>query len=577
MSAVKGSPFFPRVEGSQNVSTVQSLDRSLADLKQASGRWRQASLTELVATVEDIRSELIPIADQWIQETLRAKGIPPDSFGELEEWALLSAVFRILRVLSRSLKDIGEHGRPMLPGPISRQLDGQAMVPIFPQNLMDRIVYQGIRGEIHMLPGVGASEVIAQQAKSYRSEEQEGKVVLVLGAGNLALLIFGDILTKLFVERKVVVLKLNPVNDYIGPLLERALDSLIKSGYLRIVYGGGDIGAYLCNHPDVDEIHMTGSDKTYEEIVFGSGEDGVRRKAEGKTRLAKPITGELGTVSPVIVVPGEWDPKDLTLQSERIASWLGYNAGCNCITPRVIVQHKEWPQREAFLDSMRGALESLPTRAAYYPGARNRYEEFLAHHPSAETFGSAVESHLPWLFIPDLDPTHTDEICFQRESFTSQIAETALSANGTVDSLEAAVSFVNERLWGNLLVTFIVDPASMQDRRVRSALHSAVADVKYGVVCVNMYAGLGYAFGTCAAGAYPGNTNRDIQSGVGHTTNFLMLEGVEKSVYWAPFRSLREPLNFTTRKMSFGRRLAEFEMSPNLWNLSRLGIELLLS
>ena len=37
------------------------------------------------------------------------------------------------------------------------------------------------------------------------------------------------------VEDQVVVLKMNPVNDYLGPLLERAFEPLIRDGFLGIV------------------------------------------------------------------------------------------------------------------------------------------------------------------------------------------------------------------------------------------------------------------------------------------------------------------------------------------------------
>ncbi len=50
--------------------------------------------------------------------------------------------------------------------------------------------------------------------------------------------------------------------------MEVAFRALIDAGYLRIVYGGAEEGAYLCNHPGVDEIHITGSDKTFDAIVW---------------------------------------------------------------------------------------------------------------------------------------------------------------------------------------------------------------------------------------------------------------------------------------------------------------------
>lgn len=45
----------------------------------------------------------------------------------------------------------------------------------------------------------------------------------------------------------------------------------MDEGYLSFVYGGGDEGKYLCNNPAVDSIHLTGSEATYNAIVWGPG------------------------------------------------------------------------------------------------------------------------------------------------------------------------------------------------------------------------------------------------------------------------------------------------------------------
>ena len=45
---------------------------------------------------------------------------------------------------------------------------------------------------------------------------------LVLGAGNQASVIAGDILFKLIHEDEVVIVKTNPVNEYVGKYLEYA-------------------------------------------------------------------------------------------------------------------------------------------------------------------------------------------------------------------------------------------------------------------------------------------------------------------------------------------------------------------
>ena len=95
-------------------------------------------------------------------------------------------------------------------------------------------------------------------------------------------------------------------------------------------------------HENVDEIHLTGSKKTFDDIVFGSGLEGLKNKKSREPILTKPLTAELGNVTPAIVIPGPWSYEEIQIQAIRIASWLVANAGFNCLTPRVIIQHKDW-------------------------------------------------------------------------------------------------------------------------------------------------------------------------------------------------------------------------------------------
>ncbi len=60
---------------------------------------------------------------------------------------------------------------------------------------------------------------------------------------------------------------------------------LVDGGYLRFAYGGAETGKYLTNHPNIDEIHITGSDKTFDAIVFGEGAEGAQRKLRDEAML----------------------------------------------------------------------------------------------------------------------------------------------------------------------------------------------------------------------------------------------------------------------------------------------------
>ncbi|MGA9679954.1 MAG: aldehyde dehydrogenase family protein, partial [Mycobacterium sp.] len=106
---------------------------------------------------------------------------------------------------------------------------------------------------------------------------------------------------------------------------------------LRFLYGGADAGAYLAHHRKVDAIHMTGSAATYDAIVWGTDDRAAARRADNTPLLDKPISAELGGVSPFIVVPGDWTDADVRFQAEHIATTKLTNCGHNCNATQVLV------------------------------------------------------------------------------------------------------------------------------------------------------------------------------------------------------------------------------------------------
>ena len=559
----------------EHVQTILStehveLDTLLVTLQKSSHAWTQLPLAERRALLEEVRAVMLNVANRWVEAELSAKGLQVGSFGEAEEWTLLATIFRAIRTIQRSLTEIEGSGRPSLSAQPRYSANGQIIVPVFPSTISDRLLFPKVTGEVWMEPGVTLKSLRANQAAAYRGQNQGGKVSLVLGAGNASMLPIIDLLHKLFVEVQVVVLKLNPVNAHLGPLIEEGFQAMVKRGFLGVIYGGAEEGAYLAAHDAVDELHLTGSDKTYEAIVFGAGAEGERRKQARSPLITKRFTGELGNVSPVIVIPGPWQPRDIPEQANHLASWLVANAGFACLTPRVIVQHASWKHRKRLMEEIGGLLQEHPTRPAYYPGATKRHAEFIAAHPEAKQYGKPVKGHLPWTVIESVDPSDETDICFRCEAFCGLLAETGIEAPDIPSFIDRAVEFANNTLWGTLSTTLVVHPQSLADPEVAAAIHRAVANLRYGTVALNMLAFYGAYFMTAPWGAFPGHDAYDIQSGIGKTFNFLMLDRPEKSVIQAPFRRL-DPVTMKSKKApAFGRKLADFEARPAWWKLPGL-------
>ena len=235
------------------------------------------------------------------------------------------------------------------------------------------------------------------------------------------------------------------------------------------------------------------------------------------------------------------------------------NAGFNCLTTRVIITHAAWPQREILLHKLRENLAGIPPRAAYYPGAHERHAAFMRAHPDAERFGTTTDGELPWTFVPGLDWQDPDEMCFTTEAFCGLFAETAINASGVTEFLAAAVEFANGTLWGNLTATLLARPADLRRSDVRAAIDKAVAELRYGTIGINAWGYMAYALCNTPWGAFPGHDIYDIQSGTGFVNNWVLLDGVQKSVVHGPFHTVIQPSALTPGYARTMRALANLE------------------
>ncbi len=437
-----------------------------------------------------------------------------------------------------------------------------------PVDWFDRLMYPLVSADVWMQPGVTAKELRMTQAVAYRQPD-EGGVCLVLGGGNVSSIAPLDVLDRLFVANRVVLLKVHPTQAFLTPILEAALRVLIRDGFLRIVQGGAEEGAYLTGHPGVDELHITGSFRTYNTIVYGRGADGEERRLRDEPVLHKPFTSELGNLTPVIIVPGRWTDADIEYQADNLATMLTNNAGFNCTTPRVIITPAGWQLRHRFLNAVRARLGATPVRVAYYPGAEERFDSFLGAHPEAEVYGTRDGARLPWALITDLDPGAGDDPCFTTEAFCSVFGEVPLPSSDVTDYLRRAVDFANGSVWGSLNATLIVHPSSMRNPAVEAAVERAVADLRYGTVSINHWSALGFALGVTPWGAFPGHARNDIGSGTAVVHNSLMFSRSEKTVIRAPFHAWPKPIWFTSHRTAprLARQLVRFEAAPSVWRL----------
>ena len=570
MTAPSSSP-----DGSQPFrplpSSREDMDRALEELSSHSQEWVELPLQKRIAIAEEVHSAFPKVWERWVDYSVAAKGIADRKTGNDREWLEIAMMSRIHTMVVRALREIDSFGKPKVPGGYRILPNGQVAARVFPDSLARGLAFPGTEIDVWFRAGLSPDEARSRQASAYRQSDRKGKVALVLGAGNASSLPSSDTLHKLFHDLRVVVLKMNPVNSYVGPLLEEVYSALIERGFLRVVYGAAEEGNYLVHHDRVDEVHMTGSDRTFEAIVFGPGDAGKRRKAALTPLVDKPVTGELGCITPWVVVPGDWKETEVREQAAKMAFWMMRNEGYLCFAPRIVVLHQGWPLREAFVKALVDALSQVEPIKAYYPGSAETQRMFVEAHPEAIQIGGGSEDRVPWTVIPNLDPNATDDICFRHESFSGLCGEVSLEAPSVPEFLNRAVGFLNSMVWGTLSVTLVTSEDSLAEPATRGAVEQAIAALRYGTVALNVPGTWGIYAMIAPWGGYPGSDLSDIQSGNSQVANFLMLHQPEKTVVRGPFHMRPNPFLGTAKNLHvFCRKLAEFEMRPSLWKLPGL-------
>jgi aldehyde dehydrogenase (NAD(P)+) len=559
----------------QKSSSGDQLERALSRLRERAEPFAREPVLKKLGWLVQMRDRFARSAEQWVRATCERQRLDFDSPTALEAWVNGPAgTLRMLRHLLHALDEVNRLGSPDLGPPLSRLDNGQLVVSAFPGDLYDRALLPGVAAEIRLQPHVKAQENV-RQASFYKQPAPPGKVALVLGAGNVGSIPAMDVLHKLFVEGKVVILKINPVNAYLGPILEHAMKPLIDQGYLAIVQGDAAVGSRLCYHPLVDEVHITGSSLTHDTIVWGpEGPERERRRRQNQPLLAKPISSELGNITPVNVLPGPYTNRQFRAMAENIAGMVTQNASFNCVSAKMLVLPKGWAGSSKLLDALGGVFEATPTRYAYYPGAAQRHAALTSGGVTVKTFGRPKDDELPWTLVTGLDPRDPSTPHFTTEPFCSLLSVVELEGQDASAFLRSATDFCNETLWGTLNAMLFAHPSQLRDSELSNEIERAVRELRYGSVGVNQWSAVAYALASTPWGAYPGSTLENIQSGIGWVHNTYMLEDIDKCVVSGPldgpFRPLWSPLHRTGHKL--GPALCEFEANPKPWHLSRLGL-----
>ena len=508
-----------------------ALDKALDDLHAGAPAWVALPLKDKVALLEALPQKILDLGPQMVAAAGKAKGIAPTSGWVAEDW--LTAVWAFIQGVNSHilvLKRVLAGQEPIKAGAVHTRPDGQVVVDVFPVTAYDRLLLNGWKAQVWIEPGVSAAQTRKDAAKMYSGAGYDRPgVSLVLGAGNVGSITTLDILDQLFAQGSVCLVKMNPVNDYLGPFYEKIFSEFVSRGWLRFVYGGADVGGYLAHHPKTDSIHMTGSAATYDAIVWGTDAEAATRKADNTPILQKPISAELGGVSPLIVVPGDWSDADIRFQAEHIASSKLNNAGHNCIATQILVVSEDWPLADKLIAEVRKVIREVEPRCTYYPRSAEKTDKACDGMSGTEFLSNDKTRAL----ISDVDPQSGASI-LREEVFASAMGIVRLPGKTAREFMRNAVEFSNDVLPGTLGATILIDPKTRKTNAV--AFDEAISNLRYGAIGVNVWSAMNFLLGYAPWGAFPGHTPQNIESGTGVVHNAFLLQHVQKGVAEIPFR-----------------------------------------
>lgn len=502
------------------------LDTAIHDLQAGASTWSSLTLAQRVTLLRAVRSSVAAAAEDWAHTAAASKGLDGRHPLRGEEW--LSGPYSVLGALDAYIETLSRlaNGTNPLDGiTIDRAPGGRTRVHAFPLTGIDRFLLSGYTGEVWLEPGVTPNAARAAAGLAQRTPSDSGGVGLVLGAGNITSIPVLDVFYELIAHNRTALLKVNPTQDALVPVYKRALAPLIGPGLLRITRGGPEVGAYLTGHPDLAHVHITGSDATFNAIVWGTGAAATRRRRENRPLLKKPITAELGGVSPIIVVPGEWTEADLTYQAEHVATMRLQNSGHNCIAGQVVIMSSDWAQADDFRAALRRAYTNAPERPIWYPGAPSRMHLATDAYPDALVLGDRL--------LVEISENDDATALQSTEYFAPVLGVVSVPGTGQ-EFLDAAVAYANERLQGTLGANLLIDPST--EKMLGAGFDRSIAALRYGSIAINGWTAFGFITPTLTWGGFPGSTIADVGSGIGIVHNALLLDRVERSVIRGPFR-----------------------------------------
>ena len=539
--------------------TKLDIDRFISTLRTKSKEFNSINDIQLASMLDETISNIKEVSYFWATICSDNKGTTKTP-AEGEEWlggpfaSVLATQYYIKSLTNDDDLDEGNFN------------NSENSYKVFPNNFIERITFPFINAKVYFNKSMSFEDINKFRGFSKRYDI-EPSITLVLGAGNFSSIPYLDVLYHLITRRSVILLKLNPVNEYLKPVFEKVFQNFIERGYIIVTNGNINESKYMATHPGINHIHLTGSDKTYEDIVYGRELTGNERSIKTVPKLnSKPITSELGNVTPIIIHPGKWSTSDIKYQARKIVTGKLNNNGFNCIAAQVVVLPDGWGHTETLIKYVKYYMNKAKDRKAYYPDSIERLTK-LEKDKSYERVNS-LSCTTPHLTreIKAYNKYELDEV------WSSTIYFRKIAYSNAEDYVKKSIDYCNNELWGNLGVSVIIKDHN--NKFNKHITNSYIENLKYGTIAINEWAAIGYIIPQLPWGGFPGNKDNDIQSGQSVVHNSMLFESPLKGIVETKFRISRliDPPWFITNRKSrrLFMNLTYFQINNTKINLIKL-------
>ena len=536
------------------------IDRNISKLRVNSSEFLNLDKTTLIALLNQTIENIKAISYYWATLASEKKGILNKS-KEGEEW--IGGPFTCIYAIQYFIDSLqNEDGLN-----ISNFDDSKKSYKVFPTKTIEKLLFPFLEGEVRFGKNLSFEQINEFRGFANRFKNNKSKITLILGAGNVSSIPVLDALFHMIAYKSVIYMKLNPVNDYLLPIFTQVFEPFISRGYMIITEGDMEASKYLTQHEGFHHTHLTGSNFTYENIVYGKILNDKERSVKTLPKVnKKPITTELGNVTPIIVHPGNWSRSEIKHQAKKIVTAKLNNSGFNCIAAQVIVLPKDWKHTQKLKDDILFYLKKVGDTTSYYPGASENLDQLLETENYEQI--NNLSCNTPFLVSDlDLEKEYANKEVWSTALYFKEIPYTS-NENFCSNSIE----YVNNELWGNLGVTVLIK--NHKKKTNQSILNDYVENLKYGTVAINEWSALGFVIPTLPWGGYPGNKDNDIQSGQGYVHNSLLFESPQKGVVYSRFRlsPIIDPPWFVTNKKAHRifKNLTYYQATKSKINLVKL-------